>query len=101
MLFVIKSVIKVFELSSLLTELKVSTQLRVNSDCNYVLLLSLSVTSTQCCDRLQQEKEEVRVSLEKTLKSVEEQHKEELVQLEDRCTFTSAYNITSSALSLT
>ncbi|XP_056228013.1 protein piccolo-like [Seriola aureovittata] len=42
------------------------------------------VTSSQCCERLRQEKEEVRVSVEEALKRLEEQHKEELVQLEDR-----------------
>ncbi|XP_071388858.1 microtubule-associated tumor suppressor 1 homolog A-like [Centroberyx affinis] len=42
------------------------------------------VSSSQCCDRLQKEKEEVRVSLEEALKSLEEQHREELVQLENR-----------------
>ncbi|XP_027138553.1 microtubule-associated tumor suppressor 1 homolog isoform X2 [Larimichthys crocea] len=42
------------------------------------------VTSTQCCKHLQKEKEEVRASLEEALKRLEKQHKEELVQLEDR-----------------
>uniref|UniRef100_A0A671UWN8 Microtubule associated tumor suppressor 1b n=1 Tax=Sparus aurata TaxID=8175 RepID=A0A671UWN8_SPAAU len=42
------------------------------------------VTSSQCCKELQKEKEEVRVGLEEALKRLEEQHKEELVQLEDR-----------------
>ncbi|CAK6976086.1 microtubule-associated tumor suppressor 1 homolog isoform X3 [Scomber scombrus] len=42
------------------------------------------VGSSQCCERLQKEKEEVRVSLEEALKRLQEQHKEELVQLEDR-----------------
>ncbi|KAM3623377.1 uncharacterized protein V6R79_010375 [Siganus canaliculatus] len=42
------------------------------------------VTSSQCCEHLQKEKEEVRVNLEEALKRLEEQHKEELVQLEDR-----------------
>uniref|UniRef100_A0A4W6CYX7 Microtubule associated tumor suppressor 1b n=1 Tax=Lates calcarifer TaxID=8187 RepID=A0A4W6CYX7_LATCA len=42
------------------------------------------VTSSQCCERLQKEKEEMHVSLEEALKRLEEQHKEELVQLEDR-----------------
>ncbi|XP_039638864.1 microtubule-associated tumor suppressor candidate 2 homolog isoform X3 [Perca fluviatilis] len=42
------------------------------------------VSSSQCCDRLQKEKEEVRVSLEEALNRQEEHHKEELVQLEDR-----------------
>uniref|UniRef100_A0A3Q3KWS8 Microtubule-associated tumor suppressor 1 homolog n=1 Tax=Mastacembelus armatus TaxID=205130 RepID=A0A3Q3KWS8_9TELE len=40
--------------------------------------------SSQCCERLQKEKEEVRISLEEALKRLEEQHKEELVQLEER-----------------
>ncbi|XP_032395196.1 microtubule-associated tumor suppressor 1 homolog isoform X2 [Etheostoma spectabile] len=42
------------------------------------------VSSSQCCDRLQKEKEEVRISLEEALNRQEEHHKEELVQLEDR-----------------
>ncbi|KAF0037818.1 hypothetical protein F2P81_010692 [Scophthalmus maximus] len=42
------------------------------------------VTSSQCCERLQNEREEVRVSLEEASKRLQEQHKEELVQLEDR-----------------
>ncbi|XP_076584210.1 uncharacterized protein LOC143319279 isoform X2 [Chaetodon auriga] len=42
------------------------------------------VTSSQCCKHLQKEKEEMCVSMEETLKRLEEQHKEELVQLEDR-----------------
>ncbi|KAM7418364.1 hypothetical protein PAMA_015811 [Pampus argenteus] len=42
------------------------------------------IGSSQCCERLQKEKEEVRVNLEEALKRLEEQHKEELVQLEDR-----------------
>ncbi|KAM9857669.1 uncharacterized protein ACBR49_001281 [Aulostomus maculatus] len=42
------------------------------------------VTSSQCCERLHKEKEEVRVGLEDALKRLEEQHREELVQLEDR-----------------
>lgn len=49
----------------------------------------LPVTSSQCCERLQNEREEVRVSLEEASKRLQEQHKEELVQLEDRCAFTS------------
>lgn len=48
-------------------------------------LVLLPVTSSQCCKELQKEKEEVRVGLEEALKRLEEQHKEELVQLEDRC----------------
>ncbi|XP_026214612.1 microtubule-associated tumor suppressor 1 homolog isoform X2 [Anabas testudineus] len=42
------------------------------------------VASSQCYERLQKEKEEVRVSFETALKRQEQQHKEELVQLEDR-----------------
>ncbi|XP_058496079.1 microtubule-associated tumor suppressor 1 homolog isoform X4 [Solea solea] len=42
------------------------------------------VVSTQSCERLKKERDEVRVSREEALKSLEEQHKEELVQLEDR-----------------
>ncbi|XP_074484527.1 uncharacterized protein LOC141763721 isoform X2 [Sebastes fasciatus] len=42
------------------------------------------VASSQCCERLQKGKEEVRVSSEEALTRLEEQHKEELVQLEDR-----------------
>nr|XP_057927600.1 microtubule-associated tumor suppressor 1 homolog isoform X2 [Doryrhamphus excisus] len=42
------------------------------------------VASSQCCERLHTEKQEVRVHLEEALKRLEEQHKEELVQLEDR-----------------
>ncbi|XP_051939713.1 microtubule-associated tumor suppressor 1 homolog A isoform X3 [Hippocampus zosterae] len=42
------------------------------------------VASSQCCDRLRKEKEEARINLEEALKKVDEQHKEELVQLEDR-----------------
>uniref|UniRef100_A0A3B4ZDG4 Uncharacterized protein n=1 Tax=Stegastes partitus TaxID=144197 RepID=A0A3B4ZDG4_9TELE len=42
-------------------------------------------SSSQCCERLQKEKEEVRLGLEEALRRLEEQHKEELVQLEDRC----------------
>ncbi|XP_072240160.1 uncharacterized protein [Leuresthes tenuis] len=42
------------------------------------------VVSSQCCERLQREKEEARVSLEEALRRLEEQHREELVQLEDR-----------------
>ncbi|XP_028998786.1 microtubule-associated tumor suppressor 1 homolog isoform X2 [Betta splendens] len=40
--------------------------------------------STQCYERLQKEKEEVRLSIEESLKRREQQHQEELVQLEDR-----------------
>ncbi|XP_034543421.1 microtubule-associated tumor suppressor 1 homolog isoform X2 [Notolabrus celidotus] len=42
------------------------------------------VSSSQCCKHLQKEKEEVRAGLEEALQRLEEQHKEELVQLEDR-----------------
>ncbi|KAM7010249.1 uncharacterized protein LKV04_002051 [Tautogolabrus adspersus] len=42
------------------------------------------VASAQWCKHLQKEKEEVRASLEEALKRLEEQHKGELVQLEDR-----------------
>lgn len=60
-----------------------STEIQANiSSCSSPLL---PVTSTQCCKDLQKEKEEVRTSLEEALKKLEEQHKEELVQLEDRC----------------
>ncbi|XP_061628075.1 microtubule-associated tumor suppressor 1 homolog isoform X3 [Phyllopteryx taeniolatus] len=42
------------------------------------------VESSQCCDRLHKEKEEARISLEGVLRRLDEQHKVELVQLEDR-----------------
>ncbi|XP_061686071.1 microtubule-associated tumor suppressor 1 homolog A-like isoform X2 [Syngnathoides biaculeatus] len=42
------------------------------------------VESSQCCDRLHKEKEEARISLEEALKRLDEQHKVELFQLEDR-----------------
>ncbi|KAK2815551.1 hypothetical protein Q5P01_026018 [Channa striata] len=42
------------------------------------------VSSSQCYERLQKEKEEARVSFDAALRRLEEQHKEELVQLEDR-----------------
>lgn len=42
------------------------------------------VSSSHCCERLQKEKEEVRVGLEEALNRLQETHKEELVQLEDR-----------------
>ncbi|XP_077936320.1 microtubule-associated tumor suppressor 1 homolog A isoform X5 [Gasterosteus aculeatus] len=42
------------------------------------------VASSQCCECLQKGKEEVHVSLEEALNRLQEQHKEELVQLEDR-----------------
>jgi len=45
----------------------------------------LPVASSQCCERLQKGKEEVRVSLEEALNRLQKQHKEELVLLEDRC----------------
>ncbi|KAM6939573.1 uncharacterized protein FYW49_008042 [Xenentodon cancila] len=47
-------------------------------------LRSELVTSSQCCERLQKEKEEARVSSEEALRRLEEQHREDLVQLEDR-----------------
>lgn len=60
-----------------------STEVQTNtSSCFYLLL---SVTSKQSCNDLQKEKEETRTSLEEALKTLKEQHKEELVQLEDRC----------------
>uniref|UniRef100_A0A1A8CSV5 Microtubule associated tumor suppressor 1b n=1 Tax=Nothobranchius kadleci TaxID=1051664 RepID=A0A1A8CSV5_NOTKA len=42
------------------------------------------VASSQKCERLQREKEETCSSLEESLKRLEVQHQEELVQLEDR-----------------
>lgn len=42
------------------------------------------VTSSQCCERLQKEKEETRLGLEEALKRLQEQHQEELEQLEER-----------------
>lgn len=45
----------------------------------------LAVTSKQSCTDLQKEKEEVCTSSEEALKTLKERHKEELVQLEDRC----------------
>ncbi|XP_057698866.1 microtubule-associated tumor suppressor 1 homolog [Corythoichthys intestinalis] len=42
------------------------------------------VASSQCCDRLHKEKEEAHISSEETLKGLDKQHKEELVQLEER-----------------
>ncbi|XP_056892908.1 microtubule-associated tumor suppressor 1 homolog A-like isoform X1 [Takifugu flavidus] len=42
------------------------------------------VLSTQCCKRLQKEKEEMRSSFEEAMKTLEGQHQEELVQLENR-----------------
>ncbi|XP_061763290.1 microtubule-associated tumor suppressor 1 homolog A isoform X3 [Nerophis ophidion] len=47
-------------------------------------LRSELVASSQCCERLHKEKEEVRVNLEEALKELDQSHKEELVQLEDR-----------------
>ncbi|XP_061833197.2 uncharacterized protein [Nerophis lumbriciformis] len=47
-------------------------------------LRSELAASSQCCERLHKEKEEVRVNLEEALKELDERHKEELVQLEDR-----------------
>ncbi|XP_035993535.1 microtubule-associated tumor suppressor 1 homolog isoform X5 [Fundulus heteroclitus] len=40
--------------------------------------------SSQCCQSLQAEKEEARANLEEALKRTEEQHQEELVELENR-----------------
>lgn len=60
-----------------------STEVQTNtSSCCYLLL---SVTSKQSCSDLQKETEETRTSLEEALKTLKEQHKDELVQLEDRC----------------
>ncbi|XP_068448099.1 microtubule-associated tumor suppressor 1 homolog isoform X2 [Clinocottus analis] len=42
------------------------------------------VASSQCCERLQKGKEEVRVSSEEALNRLQKQHKEELLLLEDR-----------------
>ncbi|XP_062420553.1 microtubule-associated tumor suppressor 1 homolog A [Pungitius pungitius] len=42
------------------------------------------VASSQCCERLHKGKEEVHVSLEEVVNRLQEQHKEELGQLEDR-----------------
>ncbi|KAL3067631.1 hypothetical protein OYC64_017372 [Pagothenia borchgrevinki] len=42
------------------------------------------VASAQCCERLQQGREELRLRLEEALQRLQEQHQEELVQLEDR-----------------
>lgn len=44
-----------------------------------------AVTSKQSCTDLQKEKAEVCTSSEEALKTLKERHKEELVQLEDRC----------------
>lgn len=45
----------------------------------------LAVASKQSCTELQREKEEVCTSSEEALRTLKERHKEELVQLEDRC----------------
>ncbi|XP_077379881.1 uncharacterized protein LOC144020370 [Festucalex cinctus] len=42
------------------------------------------VASSECCERLRKEKEEARINLEEVSKRLHEQHKEELLQLEDR-----------------
>ncbi|XP_060941655.1 microtubule-associated tumor suppressor 1 homolog [Limanda limanda] len=42
------------------------------------------VTTSQCCERLENERDELRLCLEEALKRLEEQHKEELAQLEVR-----------------
>lgn len=42
------------------------------------------VSSSQCCERLQKEKEEVRVSLEETVRRVQRDHQAELTGLEER-----------------
>ncbi|KAJ0050866.1 hypothetical protein NL108_009237, partial [Boleophthalmus pectinirostris] len=42
------------------------------------------VSTSQCCDQLQREKEEVRLGLEAALGKLQQQHKEELEQLENR-----------------
>ncbi|KAL3995779.1 type II keratin, basic [Sarotherodon galilaeus] len=44
------------------------------------------VASSQCCERLQKEKQEARVGFEEALKRLREQHREELAQLEERLT---------------
>lgn len=49
-----------------------------------ILPLLPSVMSTECCKRLQKEKEEMRTSFEGAVQSLECQHKEELVLLENR-----------------
>lgn len=43
-----------------------------------------SVMSTQCCKRLQKEKEEMCASFEEAMASLKGQHEEQLVQLENR-----------------
>lgn len=45
----------------------------------------LSVLSKQSCTDLLKEKEEACASSEEALRTLKERHKEELVQLEDRC----------------
>lgn len=47
-------------------------------------LLLLPVLSTQCCKRLQKEKEEMCASYEDAVTTLKGQHEEELVQLENR-----------------
>lgn len=42
------------------------------------------VSTSQCCDQLQREKEEVRLGLEEALGKLQQQHAEELERLEDR-----------------
>lgn len=42
------------------------------------------ISSSQCCERLQKEKEEVRVSLEETVRRVQRDHQAELTGLEER-----------------
>lgn len=42
------------------------------------------VSTSQCCDRLQREKEEVRLGLEEALEKLQQQHKEEQERLEER-----------------
>uniref|UniRef100_A0A669CNN5 Microtubule associated tumor suppressor 1b n=1 Tax=Oreochromis niloticus TaxID=8128 RepID=A0A669CNN5_ORENI len=44
------------------------------------------VVSSQCCERLQKEKQEARIGFEQALKRLREQHREELAQLEERLT---------------
>ncbi|XP_026025319.1 microtubule-associated tumor suppressor 1 homolog isoform X3 [Astatotilapia calliptera] len=44
------------------------------------------VASSQCCERLQKEKQEARVGFEEALTRLREQHREELAQLEERLT---------------
>lgn len=53
--------------------------------CNLTASPLLAVTSKQSCTDLQKEKEEVCTGAEDALKTLKERHKEELVQLEDRC----------------